>query len=55
MTVKYEEYRHDKQAFFKKHDNDFTIHTSSMDEYSRYHKEYMFADGATWYECYSPE
>ena len=45
MTVKYEEYIQDKQAFFNKHDNEFTIQTSSMDEYSRYHKEYIFDDG----------
>lgn len=55
MTVKYEEYIQDKQAFFNKHDNEFTIQTSSMDEYSRYHKEYIFDDGAIWYESYSPE
>lgn len=55
MTVNYNEYSNDKKAFFSKHDNDFNTFTSSMDEYGRYHKEYVFSDGAIWYELMRPE
>lgn len=51
----YNTYKEMKMAFIKKHHGDFTIHTSSLDEYNRYHKEYVFTDGAIWYEIMSPE
>ena len=54
MTTTYKEYIETKQAFFKKHDHDFTTHTLPMDQYSRYSKVYTFADGAQWYEDMSP-
>lgn len=50
MTVTYKEYMEEKTAFFKKHDHDFTVKTSPMDEYDRYHKTYVFEDGAEWCE-----
>ena len=46
MTVSYKDYFETKKAFFEKHGFDFTTHTSSMDEYDRYHKDYIFEDGA---------
>ena len=55
MTVSYKEYNEMKKNFFEKHDFDFKTNTSSLDEYNRYHKEYIFADGAMWYEVMSPE
>lgn len=54
MTVNYETYDNEKTNFFKKHDNDFKVDTSSMDEYGRYWKTYTFEDGANWYEAMSP-
>lgn len=55
MTVSYKEYSNEKKVFFTKHNNDFTCDTSSMDEYGRYWKTYVFEDGAIWYEAMSPE
>lgn len=49
MTVSYETYRADKEAFLKKHP-DWTVDTSSMDEYGRYSKQYMSTDGAIFTE-----
>lgn len=54
MTVGYQEYTKLKDEFFKKHDFDYRIETSQMDEYGHYHKEYLFADEAIWYESYRP-
>lgn len=54
MTVNYNEYNSDKKAFFTKHNHDFTTDTSSMDEYGRYWKTYVFADGAQWLEAMTP-
>lgn len=54
MTLDYKEFDRRKHAFFLKHKSDFTIDTSSMNQYGVYHKEYIFADGAVWYERYSP-
>ena len=48
------EYGTEKRAFMEKHDYDYRVETSSMDEYGRYHKEYIFQDGAIWYEQMSP-
>lgn len=53
-TATAQEYFDEKKAFFKKHHNDFTVDTSSMDEYDRWYKDYIFSDGAQWHECYSP-
>lgn len=55
MTVRYEDYRKDKDAFFKKHRNDFYCETSPMDAYGKYYKTYIFEDGAVWYETMFPE
>lgn len=55
MTVDIKIYDKEKREFFQKHDNDFSCDTSSMDEYGCYHKEYVFEDGAVWYEVMSPE
>lgn len=48
-TVSYETYMADKKAFLKKHP-DWTVDTSSMDEYGRYSKQYMSTDGAIFTE-----
>lgn len=53
MTVNYKTYDLIKTKFFRKHKHDFKIETSQMDSYGRYHKEYIFKDGAIWYESYS--
>ena len=55
MTVTATRYRYERDMFFKKHKNDFELQTSPMDEYGTYHKEYVFTDGAIWYEVMSPE
>ncbi len=56
MTVNYETYTADKQAFIKKHGKgDWKVETSAMDEYGCYHKEYIFDDGAIFYEVMRPE
>lgn len=54
MTVNYKEYEELKKRFFEKHNYDYRIETSVMDEYGHYHKEYMFEDNAIWYESYRP-
>ena len=54
MTVSYNDYVNEKKAFFSKHHTDFRCETSSMDEYGCYHKTYVFADNAIWYETMSP-
>ena len=55
MTVKYAEYNAEKMEFFNNHKNDFKCDTSSMDQYGRYWKTYVFEDGAIWYEALSTE
>jgi len=51
MTVSYEVYNSDKQAFFNKHNkSDWKVDTSPMDEYGVYFKNYYFDDGAVWSE-----
>lgn len=55
MTVNYEEYRKIKKNFFNRHNGEFKTFTSPMDKYGTYHKEYVFEDGATFYEVMSPE
>lgn len=55
MTVKREEYNNSKEAFFKKHNNDFKCSTSPLCENGKYHKEYVFEDGAVWYEVIGVE
>ena len=54
MTVNYKEYSNAKHTFFRRHKSDFRTQTSSLDEYDRYHKEYIFSDGAIWYEAMGP-
>ena len=54
MTVGYQEYTELKGKFFKKHNVDYRIETSPIDEYGQYHKEYLFADEAIWCESYRP-
>ena len=49
MTVNYSEYAELKGKFFRKHDNDYELQQGGTSaEY--YHKEYVFKDGAIWYE-----
>ena len=54
MTVCYKQYTEDKKLFFEKHNYNYTLDTSSMDEFGRYTKTYMFEDGSVWYEVMSP-
>lgn len=53
-TTTYKEYLESKTAFFQKHNYDYKLNTSGMDEYGRYYKDYIFEDGATWYEAMTP-
>lgn len=44
-----------KNAFIKKHSKaDWSVHTSPMDEYGQYVKNYIFTDGATLTEVNRP-
>lgn len=44
-----------KNAFIKKHNEaDWTVHTSPMDEYGQYCKNYVFTDGAVLTEINRP-
>ena len=54
MVVNVRTYEYEKKNFFEKHNYDFHCETSSMDEYGRYHKEYIFEDGSIWYEVMGP-
>ena len=54
MTVTYEQYNKDMKAFFDKHNWNYVVNTSSMDEFGRYWKTYFFDDGAQWCEAMSP-
>ena len=48
----YIEYKHN---FIKKHNKaDWAVHTSPMDEYGQYVKNYIFTDGATLTEVNRP-
>lgn len=53
MTVDYRTYNDSKTKFFRKHKNDYHTETSAIDEYGTWHKEYVFSDGAVWYEVHS--
>lgn len=55
MTVGYKEYMTEKLDFISKHNHDFIVDTSPMDDYGCYYKTYFFADGAVWNEKMSPE
>ena len=55
MTVDYKEYMTEKMDFISKHDHDYELITSPMDDYGCYYKTYCFKDGAIWYEKMSPE
>lgn len=52
--VDYKEYVEIKKQFMEKHDYDYRVETSSMDQYGCYHKEYVFEDGSMFYEVMSP-
>lgn len=54
MTTTYRQYRSEKDAFFRKHKHDFQTYTSPLNEYNVYYKDYVFADGAHWYERMGP-
>ncbi len=54
MKVSYDTYSDDKKVFLHKHNDDFTVHTSSMDDYGRYVKSYICRDGAVWTEVCGP-
>lgn len=54
-VMTYHEYSLEKRGFFERHDYDYQVETSPMDERGVYHKEYVFKDGAIWYERMSPE
>lgn len=54
MIVNYKQYNEEKKSFFEKHKHDFRCETSSMDEYGRYWKTYIFEDGAVWDEAMCP-
>ncbi|MDD6648285.1 MAG: hypothetical protein PUF60_10870 [Firmicutes bacterium] len=55
MIVTAKEYVNDRIRFFEKHDYNYRVDTSPMDEYGRYSKTYNFTDGAQWFEVMSPE
>lgn len=55
MTVDYKGYMTDKMEFISKHNHDYELTTSPMDDYGVYCKTYVFTDGAIWYERMSPE
>lgn len=48
-TVKYETYDSDKITFFKKHNFDYSVHTTDF-ENEGYCKYYIFDDGAEFWE-----
>lgn len=48
------EYYDMKREFFAKHGDLDEVFTSTMDEYSNYHKEYVCTDGAMLYEVNGP-
>lgn len=52
MTVTYDQYLKELQAFCKKHNKkaECKVETSPMINNS-YHKNYMWSDGANWTEC----
>lgn len=53
-VVDYKGYAEAKQKFMEAHEYDYRIETSPMDEYGRYYKNYIFEDGAIWYETMMP-
>lgn len=55
MIASYKEYMGDKMEFISRHNHDYEIYTSPMDDYGCYYKTYCFKDGAVWYEKMSPE
>ena len=48
------QYNEEKKEFFEKHQYDYMVETSSMDQYGVYTKNYNFVDGAQWYERMAP-
>lgn len=55
MDATYKEYMTAKMEFISKHNHDYMLETSPMDDYGVYYKTYLFKDGAIWYERMSPE
>ena len=53
MTVNSTTYNSDKKKFFNKHNRNFYYTETSPMTNNGWHKEYIFADGAIWYEVYS--
>lgn len=55
-TTTWEEYTKTKKAFIAKHSKiaDWKVNTSSLNKYNVYHKEYVFEDGAVFYERMAP-
>lgn len=54
MLRTYREYIKELNNFFARHDYDYKVHTSPMNN-GNYSKTYAFEDGATWYENVSVE
>lgn len=52
--VDYKTYEQEKKNFFTKHNYDYTVETSPMDENGYYCKLYMFEDDSKWYEAMRP-
>ena len=50
----YKQYMAEKREFFSNHGYDFEVSTSPMDQYGVYNKEFVFSDGAVWYERLAP-
>ena len=55
MNTNYDTFWREKKDFCQNHDSDYTVCTSPMDEYGRWHKTYLFTDGAVWSELMTPE
>lgn len=49
-----EVFNEDKNYFFTRHNWDYEIRTSPLENDGSYIKTYSFADGANWYEKVSP-
>lgn len=53
-VLNYQEYMKEKEAFFKKHNYDYSVNTSSLKPDGAYSKEYGFSDSANWSEVMMP-
>ena len=54
MIKTYKEYITAKKSFLNRHNNDWHVETSPMDQYGVYYKDYLCADGGQWHERMSP-